>query len=166
MKLFFWTKRTEKGQVSKSEAPSSALAQSQEAALYAQDHGPTADGQIAGWGGVDGQGGRSYTFDSQALSCYSEKPPQGNRAILAPSPCQWHFTFTKLLAMKSPYLPWLPRHVLGIVCTCTASTDISIPTSMPESNTNILTEVDIKAECSLSDKLFNSLLHWLGVNKA
>lgn len=52
---FFWTKRTEKGQVSKSEAPSSPLAQSQGAALYAQANGSATDGQTAGWEGWMGR---------------------------------------------------------------------------------------------------------------
>lgn len=155
---FFWTKRTEKGQVSKSEAPSSPLAQSQGAALYAQANGPAADGQTAGWGGVDGQGEATNLTPKLSPATQKNLPRATRLPTPAPSPCQWHFTFTRLMAMKSPFRPWLPRHVLGTVCTCAASTDISIPTSMMESNTNIFAEADIKAQCSLSDKLFNMLV--------
>lgn len=48
--------------------------------------------------------------------------------------------------------------MLGTVYVCAASTDISIPTSMMESNKNIATEADIKAERSLSDKLLKMLV--------
>lgn len=50
------------------------------------------------------------------------------------------------------------KHVLGTVYACAASTDTRIPTSMTESNKNIITEADIKAEGSLSNKLLKMLV--------
>lgn len=133
MKLF-WTKRTEKGQVSKSQAPSSPLAQSQGAARELRPEAlQLMDRQRLGRAG---RTGRSHTSDPRLSPAAQKTPSRVTGCPLRPPVLASGISHSPAFWQSNPHI-WhdCPGMCLGPLCMCVWLRH-SIPTSVMESNTN------------------------------